>query len=159
MFLLCLKVNQQQGFAMFSLLDAGGHVKPHYGPLNLRLRCMLPLILSYQKEGTVNEADGLWHRSRSIHHWPAVLLQQTQVAMQFDETIDTTQRGCYLKVGSEVRQLVEGQCVVFDDSFQHSSWNNTDGDRIVLIVDIWHPDLTLSERTDVEDLMQQFFNM
>jgi aspartate beta-hydroxylase len=35
---------------------------------------------------------------------------------------------------------------VFDDSFEHEAWNEGAGERIVLIVDIWHPDLTPSER-------------
>lgn len=33
------------GFAMFSVLDPRGHIQPHFGPMNLRLRCMLPLIV------------------------------------------------------------------------------------------------------------------
>jgi len=42
-----------------------------------------------------------------------------------------------------VHQLTEGQCVAFDDSFQHEAWNgHPDTARVVLIVDVWHPDLT-----------------
>lgn len=33
------------GFAMFSVLDPHGHMQPHFGPMNLRLRCMLPIIV------------------------------------------------------------------------------------------------------------------
>jgi aspartyl/asparaginyl beta-hydroxylase (cupin superfamily) len=29
----------------------------------------------------------------------------------------------------------------------HNVWNRTEADRIVLIVDVWHPDLTAEERT------------
>eukprot|EP00095_Tigriopus_kingsejongensis_P011332 maker-scaffold195_size270011-snap-gene-1.14 protein:Tk11332 transcript:maker-scaffold195_size270011-snap-gene-1.14-mRNA-1 annotation:"aspartyl asparaginyl beta-hydroxylase-like" len=36
---------------------------------------------------------------------------------------------------------VEGRIIVFDDSFDHEVWHEADGDRIVLIVDLWHPDL------------------
>lgn len=36
--------------------------------------------------------------------------------------------------------------MVFDDSFQHEAWNdNAEQPRLVLIFDIWHPDLTPSE--------------
>jgi aspartate beta-hydroxylase len=35
---------------------------------------------------------------------------------------------------------------VFDDSFEHEAWNKGARERIVLIVDIWHPDLTPRER-------------
>jgi aspartyl/asparaginyl beta-hydroxylase (cupin superfamily) len=31
---------------------------------------------------------------------------------------------------------------VFDDFFEHEAWNHTPHDRIVLIVDLWHPGLS-----------------
>jgi aspartyl/asparaginyl beta-hydroxylase (cupin superfamily) len=34
---------------------------------------------------------------------------------------------------------------VFDDYFEHEAWNHTDEDRIVLIVDLWHPGLSSAE--------------
>lgn len=58
---------------------------------------------------------------------------------------------CTLTVGGEVRNLVEGKCVIFDDSFIHEACNNASnynaedgsgGPRVVLIIDIWHPDLS-----------------
>lgn len=36
--------------------------------------------------------------------------------------------------------------LIFDDSFEHEVWHNGTGVRLVLIVDIWHPDLTEQER-------------
>lgn len=36
-------------------------------------------------------------------------------------------------------------CIVFDDSFEHEVWN-PEAERAVLIVDLWHPDLTREER-------------
>ena len=47
-----------------------------------------------------------------------------------------------LRVGDEVVRLREGVPYVFDDSFQHEAWNDSESAaRIVLIVDVWHPDL------------------
>ena len=48
-------------------------------------------------------------------------------------------------VGDEARQWEEGRCLVFEDYFEHEAWNHTDEDRIVLIVDLWHPDLSATE--------------
>ena len=31
--------------------------------------------------------------------------------------------------------------LLFDDSFEHEVWNHTSEPRLVLIVDIWHPQL------------------
>ena len=51
--------------------------------------------------------------------------------------------------GEPPRTWVEGQCTAFDDSFVHSVWHNGTTPRIVLIVDVWHPDLdTASTREE-----------
>ena len=73
---------------------------------------------------------------------------------------------------SAVRQWVEGEAIAFDDSFEHEVWwrcpaaasevraegsaaataaateaEAMDHDRIVLIVDVFHPQLSAAERT------------
>jgi hypothetical protein len=53
--------------------------------------------------------------------------------------------GCALRVGGETKTWQEGRCVVFDDRFTHEVWNNSDRERVVLVVDFWHPDLTDDE--------------
>jgi aspartate beta-hydroxylase len=52
---------------------------------------------------------------------------------------------CAMRVGSEVRAWQVGRAMVFDDSLEHEAWNRTAEDRIVLVVDLWHPDLTPDE--------------
>ncbi|KAL3673939.1 hypothetical protein V7S43_001626 [Phytophthora oleae] len=52
-----------------------------------------------------------------------------------------------LRAGDEVVYVQEGKCFVFDDSFEHEAWNDDDTrSRIVLIIDVWHPDLNAQER-------------
>jgi aspartate beta-hydroxylase len=53
--------------------------------------------------------------------------------------------GCRIRVGSETRAWKEGKCLVFDDSFEHEVWHSGDTPRTVLILDVWHPDLTEAE--------------
>lgn len=53
--------------------------------------------------------------------------------------------GCGIRVGSETRSWEEGRGLLFDDSFEHEVWNRSASDRLVLIVDFWHPDLTDAE--------------
>ena len=53
--------------------------------------------------------------------------------------------GCGMRVGGVVGSWQEGRCVVFDDSFWHEAWNDSDRRRVVLIVDLWHPDLSDDE--------------
>ena len=45
---------------------------------------------------------------------------------------------CAICVGGEARRWREGEVLLFDDSFEHSAWNDTDLPRLVLIVDLWH---------------------
>ncbi|DAZ96775.1 TPA: hypothetical protein N0F65_005773 [Lagenidium giganteum] len=54
---------------------------------------------------------------------------------------------CRLRAGDEVITMEEGKCFIFDDSFEHEAWNDDPNhSRIVLIVDVWHPDLHAQEK-------------
>lgn len=44
-----------------------------------------------------------------------------------------------ISVGGEVRHWVEGGSLVFDDGYEHFAWNDTDGVRVVLFVDVIRP--------------------
>jgi aspartyl/asparaginyl beta-hydroxylase (cupin superfamily) len=57
-----------------------------------------------------------------------------------------------LRVGSEVVTWQEGKCLVFDDSFEHEAWNKSDSERIVLLIQFWHPDLTEAEVWALKEL-------
>jgi hypothetical protein len=52
---------------------------------------------------------------------------------------------CGLRVDGIDGTWEQGRCIVFDDSFQHEAWNLSDRRRVVLIVDMWHPELTEDE--------------
>jgi len=56
---------------------------------------------------------------------------------------------CGFRVGNEVRQWEEGKLLIFDDTIEHEAWNNSDRDRVVLIFDIWRPELSEQERREV----------
>lgn len=53
---------------------------------------------------------------------------------------------CGIRVGTETRYWSEGKVLAFHDSFEHETYNDSGETRIVLIVDLWHPDLTPIER-------------
>lgn len=61
---------------------------------------------------------------------------------------------CAIRVGDETRGWTEGRCIVFDDRFEHEAWNHADSDRLVLIVDLWHPGLSSTEVTLLEGLQR-----
>ena len=60
--------------------------------------------------------------------------------------------GCRFRVGNEVREWHEGEMVIFDDTIEHEAWNDSGEDRMVLIFDIWRPELTGRERAEVAAL-------
>lgn len=59
---------------------------------------------------------------------------------------------CGFRVGNEVRQWQEGKLMVFDDTIEHEAWNESGEDRVVLIFDVWRPELSERERREVEAL-------
>ena len=54
---------------------------------------------------------------------------------------------CALRCGPETRGWNEGQCIIFDDSFEHEAWNHGDSLRAVLILEAWNPYLSDTEKT------------
>jgi aspartyl/asparaginyl beta-hydroxylase (cupin superfamily) len=60
---------------------------------------------------------------------------------------------CGFRVGSEVRQWEVGKALVFDDMTIHEAWNDSDRIRVVLIADLWRPELSPGERQAVTWLM------
>lgn len=61
---------------------------------------------------------------------------------------------CALVVGGETHAWREGRAVVFDDTFEHEAWNRGSRTRVVLIIDVWNPHLTLPEREAVATLVE-----
>jgi aspartate beta-hydroxylase len=59
---------------------------------------------------------------------------------------------CYFRVGNDTRQWVPGKAWVFDDTIEHEARNESDKLRVVLIFDIWHPQLTRPERAMITAL-------
>lgn len=53
---------------------------------------------------------------------------------------------CALRVGNDTREWEVGKTLIFDDSFEHEAWNRSDSTRVVLLFEIWRPEVTLDER-------------
>jgi aspartyl/asparaginyl beta-hydroxylase (cupin superfamily) len=74
--------------------------------------------------------------ARVIAHWPLIVPD-----------------GCAFRVGGETREWQVGRPLVFDDMTTHEAWNDSDRIRVVLIADLWRPELSPLERVAVADLM------
>lgn len=53
---------------------------------------------------------------------------------------------CRLTVGNETREWINGKSYVFDTSLLHDAENESDQNRYILMMRLWHPDLTPVEK-------------
>jgi hypothetical protein len=98
-----------------------------------------------EKHRTVTTSTGLVYFSCldpqtrvAPHQGPTNLRVRCHLGLEVPES-------CGMRVGGVTGTWREGRCVVFDDSFWHEVWNDSDQRRIVLIIDLWHPDLSDDE--------------
>jgi len=111
-----------RGQVKFSLMKPGVHVWPHCGPTNCRLRAHLG-NLNFTRFDFYLKMIGKMHI----------------LGLRIPQ-------GVSIRVGNEKRSWQEGKVMVFDDSFEHEVWHNGTGLKLVLIVDLWHPDLSEDQR-------------
>ncbi|GAO40806.1 hypothetical protein SCH01S_51_01390 [Sphingomonas changbaiensis NBRC 104936] len=62
--------------------------------------------------------------------------------------------GCRFRVGNEVRQWEEGKLLIFDDSIEHEAWNDGTSRRVVLLFEIWRPEIDEEERAALTALFE-----
>ena len=61
---------------------------------------------------------------------------------------------CALRVGNETREWHERELLIFDDSIEHEAWNSSSELRVILLFDIWRPEVSQDERALVTALLQ-----
>src|SRR5216117_800740 len=61
---------------------------------------------------------------------------------------------CSFRVGNDTRATVEGRAWVFDDTIEHEAWNGSDRTRVILLFEIWRPELTVEERALVSAMFE-----
>ncbi|MDQ3079728.1 MAG: aspartyl/asparaginyl beta-hydroxylase domain-containing protein, partial [Pseudomonadota bacterium] len=61
---------------------------------------------------------------------------------------------CRLRVGNEIRNVEAGKAMIFDDSIEHEAWNDSDETRIVLLFEVWRPELDAAERSSLTAMFE-----
>jgi hypothetical protein len=122
-------------FSFFSTLHGNSSIKAHSGPMNLRLRMHLPLIVPSKNPhddltSTTVPPSGRGGDGSSASRHPRTGIQ----------------------VADQVREWHEGSAIVLDDSYVHEVWNNTDQSRVLFLLDIWHPDVRMDEREKITNM-------
>lgn len=59
-----------------------------------------------------------------------------------------------LRVGDSQREWEFGKLMMFDDSVEHEAWNHAARDRLVLIFDVWRPEISEDERKQIRTLFE-----
>ncbi|KAJ1463308.1 Arginine/Asparagine/Proline hydroxylase, partial [Pelagophyceae sp. CCMP2097] len=62
---------------------------------------------------------------------------------------------CALRVAGETHTWRPSEALVFDDAYVHSAWNRTDQERVLLLFDVWHPDLKDDEIAAITDMFRR----
>ena len=62
--------------------------------------------------------------------------------------------GCGFRVGNDSRPWAQGKVWLFDDTIEHEAWNRSDAERIILIFEVWKPELSEAERAFVSRILQ-----
>jgi hypothetical protein len=99
--------------AHWSRLLPGAHIAPHFGMLNTRLICHVPILTAPQ---------------------------------------------CWLRVGSERREWLDGVPLVFDDSIEHEAKNDGPQQRVILLFEIWRPEIEEADRAAISQIFEAIGN-
>ena len=120
------------GNVFISVLHPGTVIDPHCGPTNIRHRLHYPLQVPDTKEGV---------------EVPKLRVAEQKATWKEGE--------CFVFDDSIVHSVSFGEEGIVSSSSAHSNENAAGacgGCRVVLIVDLWHPDLTREERHAIADL-------
>jgi aspartyl/asparaginyl beta-hydroxylase (cupin superfamily) len=61
---------------------------------------------------------------------------------------------CALRVGNDTRTVEAGKLMIFDDSIEHEAWNRSNATRVVLLFEVWRPELSAAERAALTRLFE-----
>jgi aspartyl/asparaginyl beta-hydroxylase (cupin superfamily) len=95
------------------------------------------VLFSLLRPGTRIPAHTGYINTRLICHLPLIVPEK-----------------CVFRVGNEVRQWTVGETLLFDDTIEHEARNDSAETRVVLIFDIWRPELNDEERALVTTLLE-----
>lgn len=80
-------------------------------------------------------------------HFPLILPTQVRKVSNSEDLYG-------MEIGGQRVQWQLGEPLFFDDSYEHRVWNHSDEERVVLLFDIWHPDLVEQEVEAITDMFQ-----
>lgn len=65
-----------------------------------------------------------------------------------------TPPGCSFRFGNETRYCQRGKAWVFNDTIEHEAFNPTGQTRVILLFEIWRPELSADEQRLISALLE-----
>ena len=81
--------------------------------------------------------------------WPHTGPTNCRLRMHLGLKVPQDWQNLSLTVADEKLHWHEGKVFTFDDSFEHSVEHHGEHYRLILIMDIWHPEMTKNEKLTV----------
>ena len=75
------------------------------------------------------------HKHIPDHRGPYKGVLRYHLGLMIPEPVEA----CRIRVGEEFAHWDEGKSLLFDDSYDHEAWNDSDGIRVVLFMDVMRP--------------------
>lgn len=123
-------------YTFFSSLDHNSEIDPHYGPCNIRVRLHLGIDIPNNEED--NSKD--------------FVKVGNEVIEGVVDYSKNTRSKCRFDIGEYSYNWKNGRSFVFDDTYIHSVCNISGKTRVILLVDLWHPELQPLERKAIVDM-------
>lgn len=85
------------------------------------------------------------------HIWPHTGVVNTRLICHVPLIVPPN---CRFRVGNDVREWQKGKAWLFDDTIEHEAKNSSNQTRVVLIFDVWRPELDEEERSLIATLLE-----
>lgn len=73
--------------------------------------------------------------------------------------IPNDKAACAMRVGDEIRSWTPGKFLMFNDSIEHEVWNNTNEDRVVLVLDFIKVGQILLDTEQIRSLKKEMIDL
>lgn len=118
------------------------------------LRCPTIARIMDEYDPMCTMAGGVFLSKMDPHTRVAAHLGPTNMRVRCHFGLRVPEGDCAIRCGDEVLRWKEGKCIVINDALDHEVWNLTPHERLILIVDLWHPELTAREINTLRGLQR-----
>lgn len=117
-------------------------------PETMQLLMTIPLFREMHQQSTYGERFKSFIARISLLKPGTVILPHfglTNTRLRLQIPLEIPSGDLFIYCHNEKRQWQLGEPIILNDSYMHGVYNNTDSDRVVLLIDLPHPDASLDQ--------------